>query len=753
MIRERFGLTIIVSTFLFFLQTSTSLAFECRVIEPEFGRHYARMNENLEKGNPRTVQLVYFAPSDREFRPEVVENLQREIQNIRLFYGDQIRKHTNKWMSFNIKTDAREKPVVHQFRGKHPESYYQDNGVYNNVFHEIGSKFDTSANIYLVVVELLNRDKIDGADGRGFRNNSKHSGMAIVPDQYWLRFGNDEEAYAQQQITWRNVIAHELGHAFGLEHDFRDDTYMMSFSEPSQISVCNADFLSVHPYFNKTISIENGTPPEITLISSPTYPKNSQTVEVEIGANSPEGIHQVILFVETADGHPGYGFWELKECQIEVDGISVFNYDGVIPSDPKTRLSDFPVHYMKARTVSLDGNVSDKYFNLVERSPHHIATLDNTPSVEHIAFSFDSKLLATSNGLNNGNVNVWDLNTLQVIWNPKKEDRPPLHNLTAPEVTSWDVAFSPNASVLVTGDYTDRKDVIQLWDTETFQLLKRFGENPLGIWIHAWSLEFTPDGESIIVGYSNKVKIWNISTEQDTVTFHHANSYNPIEVACSPDGKIIASGSDNIQAVHLWDSATGNEITRFDMPGGVMEFDFSPDGTILAIGIRKNGDALHLYDVLTGNRIVVFHGMKMEYVKSVDFFPDGSALAFSSQSEVGILDMERKRIVDIFVHRNTVLDVCFSPDGSLLASTVGQEDQTVELWDMTWWKGTMGRRKIFKLEDINTDGVVDIQDLVIIASDLGETGEELITDINNDGTVNIQDLILVAKALDQNRLR
>ena len=25
------------------------------------------------------------------------------------------------------------------------------------------------------------------------------------------------------------LIAHELGHAFSLEHDFRDDTYMMSY--------------------------------------------------------------------------------------------------------------------------------------------------------------------------------------------------------------------------------------------------------------------------------------------------------------------------------------------------------------------------------------------------------------------------------------------------------------------------------------------------------------------------------------------
>ena len=48
--------------------------------------------------------------------------------------------------------------------------------------------------------------------------------------------------------------------------------------------------------------------------------------------------------------------------------------------------------------------------------------------------------------------------------------------------------------------------------------------------------------------------------------------------------------------------------------------------------------------------------------------------------------------------------------------------------------------------DVNGDGVVNIQDLVIIASQLGQTGANS-ADVNGDGTVNIQDLVLVAGAL------
>ena len=45
--------------------------------------------------------------------------------------------------------------------------------------------------------------------------------------------------------------------------------------------------------------------------------------------------------------------------------------------------------------------------------------------------------------------------------------------------------------------------------------------------------------------------------------------------------------------------------------------------------------------------------------------------------------------------------------------------------------------------DVNGDGVVNIQDLVLVASSFGETGENS-ADINADGVVNIADLVLVA---------
>ena len=49
-------------------------------------------------------------------------------------------------------------------------------------------------------------------------------------------------------------------------------------------------------------------------------------------------------------------------------------------------------------------------------------------------------------------------------------------------------------------------------------------------------------------------------------------------------------------------------------------------------------------------------------------------------------------------------------------------------------------------EDVNSDGVVNIQDLVLVASNFGQTGANA-ADVNGDGVVNITDLVKVAGAL------
>ncbi|MYB02370.1 hypothetical protein F4X90_22245 [Candidatus Poribacteria bacterium] len=64
--------------------------------------------------------------------------------------------------------------------------------------------------------------------------------------------------------------------------------------------------------------------------------------------------------------------------------------------------------------------------------------------------------------------------------------------------------------------------------------------------------------------------------------------------------------------------------------------------------------------------------------------------------------------------------------------------QMGQTWEQTWNIDVAMDMDI--VGDVNGDGVVNIQDLVIVANALGKAEP----DLNGDGVVNIQDLVIVA---------
>ena len=573
------------------------------------------------------------------------------IRRVRTFYAEQMQAHGYGNRIFRFETDAQGEPMVHRVDGRHPESYYADD--LGPVFDESEPVVAGDVNIRLIVIDN-STDRIIGSGGFGERLG-KNSGYATVPGGF---------SFA--------TAAHELGHAFGLEHDFRDGAYIMSYGPGwDRLSACSAEFLSVHPYFNPKTPIEDGPRPTVELISPRTYPAGSRNVPVQFQVNDSEGLHQVFL-------RGLYGLIACRGLDGEKSALVEFDYDGAWRVDGLLPLPNAVAHTFFGEAVDTDGNLSAHFvFTLVESSPHRIATLEgNTWWFHSVAFSPVDATLAA--GSDDGTVKLWDVETQQDIG-----------TLEGHTDGVRSVAFSSDGRTLASGS---DDGTVKLWDVETQQDIGTLEGHTDGV----RSVAFSSDGRTLASGSNDgTVKLWDVGSRELVGTLE-AHKNGVISVAFSPDGATLASGSWD-GTIKLWDMGSRELVgTPAGHRKGV-SVAFSPDGAALASGSWDG--TIKLWDVETQQDIGTLRGHTGE-VLSVAFSPfDATLLASgSSNAEVKLWNAITGANLATFGNMSTVNSVAFSSDGATLASGTGEG--TSELWDLSEWTGP----RPYAVETISGDG-------------------------------------------------
>ena len=234
------------------------------------------------------------------------------------------------------------------------------------------------------------------------------------------------------------------------------------------------------------------------------------------------------------------------------------------------------------------------------------------------------------------------------------------------------------------------------------------------------SLVFTKDNstlisESEISKSENKIKVWDVSTEEQvdvlTVTnVSRKNSYTIFDdgtvislrntTVFTPNGEKMAIQTND--GIEIWDVLNKkhlNTFTKVDSRVGISAI--TTDGKILAVRMKSG---ISLWDTQTGkhltlktsigwkNRLLEAFRLRRFSVYALAISPDGKTLAAGAKDKaIYLWDIPTNRHITTLKHEYEVSKLEFSPDGKILAS--GDSSGKIYLWEfatgrhLTTYKG------------------------------------------------------------------
>ena len=237
-----------------------------------------------------------------------------------------------------------------------------------------------------------------------------------------------------------------------------------------------------------------------------------------------------------------------------------------------------------------------------------------------------------------------------------------------------------------------------LWQLTRSTALVTLTNRPAG----AWSLSFSSDGSRLAVGWSDgRVDLWDVLGRRLIRTLTDGKKdIAPAHVAFSPVRNLLAASSETeTNAVSLYDLDSGRESILWRSPGEgewrVRDLEFSPDGSRVVIYASSNteegGDAVWVVNASSGtieSRHPTGYSFSAHFgaaqLSSDDqrlylARPGGLNHRYSIQCLGGATGQQLWQTESLQDSGLTTLAI--SPDGRVLASASGFEDNDIRVWE------------------------------------------------------------------------
>jgi len=235
------------------------------------------------------------------------------------------------------------------------------------------------------------------------------------------------------------------------------------------------------------------------------------------------------------------------------------------------------------------------------------------------------------------------------------------------------VAFSPDGKTLAAADEGYK---ISIFDLERYRLIKEI----LGLGPRAHGLAFLGDGNTLVSGDADAVKLWDVRAGALRRTLEPPGSNNPDvkdidSISLSADRRLIAGIDGYNSRLLLWDAQTGDPLPepKSTTGGSMRSVAIDPTGGVIATGGKSvvGNCEIKMWRVADGRQTRIIGESFLNDVYSMHISSSGRTLATTSSGQLGngirIWNFDKADpLTSLANGTNTMpIAVVFTPAGSL----------------------------------------------------------------------------------------